>query len=54
METAAAVQRRNAAAPVLDREPEPLRRFPIWLAVAGIVLVAAIIAVAILLATHAR
>ncbi len=41
------------AAPVLDREPA-VRRFPIWLAVAGIVLVAAIIAVAILLATHAR
>jgi hypothetical protein len=38
-----------------ERKPEPaVKHFPIWLAVAGAVLLAAIIIVVILLATHGR
>ncbi len=44
-----------AGSPAPEREPEPaVKHFPIWLAVAGAVLTAAIIIVVILLATHGR
>jgi hypothetical protein len=42
-----------AGAPVRDKEPA-VKHFPIWLAVAGAVLVAAIIVVVVLLVTHGR
>ena len=45
--------RAGAPAPVGELEPA-IKHFPIWLAVAGAVLVAAIILVVILLATHGR
>jgi hypothetical protein len=48
-------QAARPAAPVQDRDREPAtKRFPIWLAVAGVVLSAAIIAVVILLARSGR
>jgi hypothetical protein len=46
-------QAARAGAPAEDREPT-VERLPIWLAVAGAVLLAAIIAVVILLAVHGR
>jgi hypothetical protein len=46
-------QELRSGAPARDRE-SPVKRFPIWLAVAGVALAAAIIAVVILLAAHGR
>jgi len=48
-------QAARAGAPDRDREPEPaIKRFPIWLAIAGAVLAAAIIIVVICLAVRGR